>query len=163
MIYIIGSLRNPEIPKLANLLRKEGHEIFDDWASTHEAADEMWRLYEINRGRTYLQALRGEAAKNIFQFDKKHLDAAEAVVLVAPAGRSGHLELGYSLGRGKRGYILLQDSDRWDVMLQFATGIFDNEGDLIYELKDLLGSAMGPQRTSESSSWADRRSGTRDY
>ena len=45
-------------------------------------------------------------------------------VLVLPAGRSAHLELGWMLGRGKPGYILLDGKDdRYDVMYQFATGV----------------------------------------
>jgi len=53
-------------------------------------------------------------------------------VLVMPAGKSAHLELGYLIGQGKRGYILLEhDSDRWDVMLQFATAVFYNTDELV--------------------------------
>ena len=33
-IYIIGSLRNPEIPLLGNDLRKLGLDVFDDWFSS---------------------------------------------------------------------------------------------------------------------------------
>lgn len=30
-IYIIGSLRNPQVPKVAKALRLYGFEVFDDW------------------------------------------------------------------------------------------------------------------------------------
>jgi hypothetical protein len=57
-----------------------------------------------------------------------------------PTGKSGHLELGYSLGKGKRGYILFdQEPERWDVMYQFATGIFFNQDDLLAELRRING------------------------
>jgi hypothetical protein len=61
------------------------------------------------------------------------LDAATDVVLVLPAGKSGHLELGYCAGKGKRTYILLEaDADpRWDVMYQFADVIVENIGQLV--------------------------------
>lgn len=134
MIYLIGSLRNPEVPRIAKELRKTGQEVFDDWYAAGPEADDKWREYEQSRGRSYHQALSGLAAKHVFHFDRDHLDRADAVCLVLPAGKSGHLELGWALGRGKRGYILLDNPDRWDVMYQFATGIFTDINELIREL-----------------------------
>lgn len=73
----------------------------------------------------------------MFEFDKKHLDACDAAILVLPAGRSGHLELGYVLGKGKPGYILLADEEkRWDVMYKFATGVYSDLDTLAAALKD---------------------------
>ncbi len=134
-IYVIGSLRNPEVPKIANILRSEtGLEVFDDWYAAGPEADDKWKEYEQQKGLTYLQALRGFAARNVFQFDKRHLDEANAVILVLPAGKSGHLELGYCAGRGKRTYILLDTPDRWDVMYQFADVVTDKLDEIIKDL-----------------------------
>lgn len=136
MIYLIGSLRNPEISNIANRLREAtGEEIFDDWYAAGPEADDYWRDYERGRGRTFSEALQGLAARNVFAFDRTNLERADAVVLALPAGKSGHLELGWALGRGKKGYILLDnDPERFDVMYQFATGVFDNLEKLIDEL-----------------------------
>ena len=134
MIYLIGSLRNPEVPKIANRLREDGHDVFDDWYAAGPSADDSWRDYEKERGRTYIEALSGLAARNVFQFDRLHLERATDVCLILPAGKSGHLELGWALGRGKRGYVLVDSPDRWDVMYQFADGVYDNIEDLIHEL-----------------------------
>lgn len=132
VVYLIGSLRNAEVPKIANVLRRETEwEVFDDWYAAGPEADDKWREYEIAKGHSYIEALRGHAARNVFQFDKRHLDRADAVILVLPAGKSGHLELGYSLGRGRRGYVLLDNPDRWDVMYQFATLVTDKLEDII--------------------------------
>jgi hypothetical protein len=131
VIYLIGSLRNPEIPRIANELRKAGHETFDDWFAAGPEADDKWREYEIGRGHGYLEGLQGFAADHVFQFDRQHLERADSAVLVLPAGKSGHLELGWAIGRGKRGYILLDNPDRWDVMYLFATGVYDKLEDLI--------------------------------
>jgi hypothetical protein len=38
------------------------------------------------------------------------------------------------IGKGKPGYILLEDPDRWDVMYQFASGVFYELNELIVEL-----------------------------
>lgn len=130
-VYIIGSLRNPNIPVFGKKLRALGVEAFDDWYAAGERADDSWKDYESARDRTYDEALNGHAATHVFEFDKKHLDESAAGVLILPAGRSGHLELGYLIGSGKPGYILHDDPDRWDVMYRFATGVFFDEEKLI--------------------------------
>lgn len=136
MIYLIGSLRNPEVPKVANKLREAGFDVFDDWYAAGPEADDKWRDYEKGRGRSYLEALHGAAANNVFQFDRRHIDSSDAVILILPAGKSGHLELGYSLGRGKQGYILLDDPERWDVMYKFATKVSYNLEEIIGDLDE---------------------------
>jgi hypothetical protein len=53
-----------------------------------------------------------------------------------PAGKSGHLELGYMLGRGKRGYILMdKEPEGWDMMYKFAHGIFYDINQLVHALQ----------------------------
>ena len=134
-VYLIGSLRNPEVPKLANKIRELGFEVFDDWYAAGPEADDKWRDYEKARGRTYKEALKGLAADHVYQFDRKHLKACDIALLYLPAGKSGHLELGYVLGKGKKGYILLDNPERWDVMYLFADGVFHNFEELEEELK----------------------------
>lgn len=137
LIYLIGSLKNPEIPKIANELRTEGWEVFDDWFTPGPDADDHWRDYEKARGHNLKQALEGRAAKHIFAFDFKYLDRARYVVLVAPAGKSGHMELGWAIARGKKAFYLLSgDPDRFDVMLQLVT---EYGGALVYSVDELLG------------------------
>ncbi len=138
MGYVIGSLRNENIPAISVKLREELNiEIFDDWFSPGPEADDFWKKYETARGRNYQQALQGWAGKHVFEFDKFHIDRADFGILILPAGKSGHLELGYMIGCGKPGYILLDKPDRWDVMYQFATGIFFSMEEMIEELKSL--------------------------
>lgn len=116
-VYLIGSLRNPHIPSIAETLRSWGCEVFDDWYAAGPEADDYWQKYEQGRGRTYKEALDGLAADHVFNFDQAHLDRCDAVVLVLPAGKSGHLEFGYCIGQGKPGFILMpEDAERWDVM-----------------------------------------------
>ncbi len=131
-IYLIGSLRNPEIPRLAKRLRGVGFDVFDDWFAPGPEADDKWQEYETTRGRTYGEALRGRAARHIFAFDLFHLQRAEIGLLAMPAGKSGHIEFGWLLGHGKPGYVLFnKEPERWDVMYQFATGVFFDEEALI--------------------------------
>lgn len=135
-IYLIGSLRNEKINTIASKLRDAGHEVFDDWFAAGPEADDYWQKYEIAKGNNYKQGLAGYAAKHVYEFDKFHLDRNDIAVLALPAGKSGHLELGYMIGKGKLGYILFDETmpDRWDVMYQFATGVFFTLDSLIDEL-----------------------------
>lgn len=133
-LYLIGSLRNPNVPELGKKLRTY-FDVFDDWYSAGPEADDHWQQYELGRGHTFSEALQGYAARHVFEFDKHHLDAADIGVLVLPAGKSGHLELGYLLGAGKPCYIMLDgEPDRFDVMYCFADGVFTSQVELISEL-----------------------------
>lgn len=135
-VYLIGSLRNPVIPDVARVLRYVGYDVFDDWFAAGPEADDKWKDYEKARGRSYIEALEGEAANHVYSFDRRHLEAADIAVLICPAGKSGHLELGWFLGGGKPGFILLEnDKDRWDVMYRFATGVATTVDGLIEKMK----------------------------
>jgi hypothetical protein len=124
VLYLVGSLRNERIPILANRLRAElpDVEIFDDWYAAGPEADDYWKAHEKGKGRTYEEALQGYAARHVFDFDKFHLDRASHVLLVLPAGKSGHMEVMYGkYGAGAKAGILLDPEDvRWDVMYQFV-------------------------------------------
>jgi len=137
-VYLIGSLRNPKIIEMAMKLRAAGHEVFDDWYAAGPEADDYWQKYEIAKGHNFKEGLAGYAANHVYNFDKHHLDRNDIGILALPAGKSGHLELGYMIGKGKLGYILFDDAmpDRWDVMYLFATGVFFDIESLIEELKD---------------------------
>lgn len=141
-VYVIGSLRNPFIPEIAAHIRAQMDdkvEVFDDWYAAGEHADDYWRDYEKGRGHGYIQALDGYAAGHVFSFDKHHLDTCDAAILVLPAGRSGHLELGYVAGRGKPTAILLDaDPDRFDVMYKFADVVTKDLDDITSHLKEEL-------------------------
>lgn len=134
-IYLIGSLRNDAVPRVAEVLRIAGWDVFDDWYSAGPEADDYWQRYETNRGHTYREALRGYAADHVFKFDRTHLDRCDVGLLILPAGKSGHLELGYMIGRGKPGYILLDKTpDRFDVMYRFATDVFSSTPEMLARL-----------------------------
>ena len=130
-LYLIGALRNPVIPEITNYLTKLGYDVFSDWWAASEDADDWLRDYYKSRGYNYKQTLQSYAAQHIFTFDKKHLDRADLAVMVMPAGKSGHLELGYIIGQGKPGYILFdKEPERVDIMHNFATDIFFTIDDL---------------------------------
>lgn len=138
-IYVIGSLKNPEVPVFANKLRGLGFDVFDDWHYVGPDADDYWRTEEKARGRTYPEALAGASAQNTFNFDKRHLDACDIGVMLMPAGKSGHLEFGYLRGQGKPAFILFdKEPERWDVMVNFATAVFFDYSELAVALRPIV-------------------------
>lgn len=139
VLYLIGSLRNDRIPKLANRLRQEfaesaiDCEVFEDWFSAGYEADDWWKTYERGRGRSYAEALDGYAANHVFNFDKTHLDRCTHALLVLPAGKSGHMEVTYAkYGAGAQAAILLDPADdpRWDLMYKFIDRVIESDGDI---------------------------------
>ena len=139
MVYLIGSLRNQQIPIIAQRLREAiGEEVFASWWCASDDADDIWQAYEKGRGLTYKQALKDYAAQNVLNFDRTHLRRCDRAVLVMPAGRSGFTELGYVLGQGKPAYVLLNGEpgpeDRWDVMLGLATAVCTSFEELVDEI-----------------------------
>jgi hypothetical protein len=151
VLYLIGSLRNKRIPELAKRLRAENThtEVFDDWYAAGPEADDCWKEYEQNRGRTYQEALGGHAAKNVFAFDRRHLDRCTHALLVLPAGKSGHMEIMYATyGVGAKTAILLDPEDvRWDVMYQFVPTVLNNDE----EINDWLNTSPSSSRASSPS------------
>lgn len=137
-IYIIGSLRNPVIPEIAKELKVMGIDAFAQWWGAGPEADDWWKTYNERMGIPYEEALTDYAATNVFEFDKTHIDRCDATLLVLPAGKSGHLELGYSIGTGKHGYILADDKlgkERWDVMYRFADKVFMTKEEMLDAFK----------------------------
>ena len=136
VVYLIGSLRNPQVPVIAARLRALGNiEVFDDWYAAGPIADDSWQAYEKERGKTYPEALQSFAARHVSEFDRFHLDRANIGVLLMPAGKSGHLELGYLSGQGKPTYVLFDsEPERWDVMYNLTRGTFTDIDDLLMEI-----------------------------
>lgn len=151
LIYLIGSLRDPKIVDVANALRETGVDIHDDWWSAGREADDYWKQHQQDKGLTYKEALKGPAAQHVFSFDKKYLDLSDGAVLIHPAGKSCHLEFGYIIGSGKPGWILLDNPDRWDVMMNFATDVFTE----LEELKSaILGWSKKGSREAQTSTYS---------
>ena len=137
MIYLIGALKNPNVLEVAKRVREAGHEVYDEWYCPGKNADLHWQEYCNFRGLTYAQALTGWHAKQVFDIDKFHLDRCDAAILVLPAGKSGHLELGYVIGLGKPGYILLDaEPEKFDIMYGFSTKVTTELDEIITAIQN---------------------------
>ncbi len=142
-IYLIGSLKDPHFPEVADALRSAGHDVFDDWRGGGHDGDHRWREYElIERDRGYAEAVYAPFAKNNREFDRSNIDLQEAVIAVckpkALPGRSSIAELGYARwAKGKSTYILLNgEPDEWDLMLPLVVDqFFTSTEELLEALK----------------------------
>jgi hypothetical protein len=136
-IYLIGSLRNPNIPRIGDLIRKEvGIEAFNDWHSAGPDADDYLRDHYRQRGFSYREGINSYAARHIYEFDFTHLNRVDGCVMVMPSGKSAHLEFGYMVGKGKPSFILMDgEPERFEVMHNFATDIFLSEDEMIHGLQ----------------------------
>lgn len=107
LIYVASSWRNPRQASVVAALRKDHglHAVYDyrqpapgndgfHWSEI----DSAWKDWS---GAHLSKALDHPIAESGFKSDMDALQAATAVVLVLPCGRSAHLELGYATGAGK--------------------------------------------------------------
>ena len=130
-IYLIGSMRNPLVVEVAAALRDIGFDVFDDWHAAGPTAEDEWRKYENQRGRSYVEALDGYAACHTYEYNMRHLKRCDMGVLVMPSGRLAHLEFGYMIGLGKKCYVLFdQPPEGYGLMYKMASGGFFSFTDL---------------------------------
>lgn len=135
--YIIGSLANKRVLDVANKLRAADIDAFDQWMASGEGADQHWKDYGEQRGWSYFQTLKSDFVQTAFNFDFSNMQTSDGCVLVMPAGKSAHCELGWFVGSGKKAYILFDEMpERPDLMpANMATGIFTNIEELIHVIK----------------------------
>lgn len=163
-VYLMGSLQNPMIPAVADLLRNDGYDVFDDWFSGGPEVDECWQQYEKHRGRSYAEALAGYHAENAFNFDLYHIKRCDLAVMLMPCGRSAHLELGFFRGLGKPGIICLpEEPERYDLMYKFANAVVIGTDELMKEVRKYdkmqpTVSGLGSTRTGSEVGGTERTS-----
>lgn len=139
-VYLCGSLSDDAIRNLGNDLRYDlDITVFDDWCSAHPASDQRLYQYHRERGDNVKDALKGPVCQMIYNFDREHIEASDVVVLVAPCGKSAHLELGYAAGRGiPTIYYYPQEPERFDVMVNFAGYVAVGYEDLTRAIRRLI-------------------------
>lgn len=114
-IYVASSWRNEQQPHVVEVLREDGHDVYDfrnprpgDHGFHWSEIDEDWKHWDPVR---YRDALDHHIAVSGFESDMQALRESDAVVAVQPFGRSASLELGWACGAGKRTFLLLADGE----------------------------------------------------
>lgn len=126
-IYVASSWRNTQQPKVVEILRRYGHEVYDfknpragqngfSWSEI----DPDWQDWTAEQ---YIRALDDPIACQGYTFDMRAMEWADTCVLVLPCGRSAHLEAGWFAGRGKRSIILTRDGEEPELMALMCSHI----------------------------------------
>ena len=79
--------------------------------------------------------LKSEIVLNIFKQDLDNEKACKNLLLVLPAGKSGHIESGIAYGMGKKCYAI-GEFDATDSLYNIFETIFENEHQLEEFLKN---------------------------
>lgn len=134
-IYVASSWRNTFQPHVVNVLRAEGHEVYDfknpaegnngfKWSQVMPRHTEGSNLAHVD---DYLECLEHPIAVEGFKSDFDAMNWAQVGVLVLPCGRSAHDEIGWMAGSGRATAVLL-DPD--------PDGMVTPE--LMYKMHDLI-------------------------
>lgn len=79
--------------------------------------------------------LKSDIVLNIFNQDLENERACKNLLLVLPAGKSGHIEAGIAYGMGKKCYAI-GEFDATDSLYNIFDTIFENESELEEFLKN---------------------------
>lgn len=138
-LYVASSWRNERYPGVVEALQLAGHQVFDWRSPAHgrpfgwRELDEDWQAWSPRKFRTMLQhpvALEG------FQKDYQGMQGADVCVLLAPCGRSAHLEAGWFWGQGKPVLILLAEGEEPELMYRGCVLVL-TVSELLAELRRL--------------------------
>ncbi len=118
-IYLASSRRNKFFDDTLAMLREHGHDVFD---FKHE--DTL--VWEAEEHQGTMAGAETDEVIEHFEADMGALRGAACTVLVLPAERSAHLELGYATGAGQHTVVYL------------PPGAVLDEPDLMYRMCDYL-------------------------
>jgi hypothetical protein len=137
-IYLASSWRNPHQPWMVDLLRQNGHQVYDFRNPPHSTGFK-WSDIGLTLPCTaeeYRRALHTHPrAAQGFGADFAAMRWADTGLLVLPCGRSAHLELGWMAGAGKRTIILTQDGEEPELMALLADEICLSPDEVLRALK----------------------------
>ncbi len=126
-IYVASSWKNHLQPGIVHTLRRIGHDVYDfrnpaknNKGFSWSAIDPNWESWTPEE---YQKALSHPIAEAGYKLDIDAVRACEACVYVLPCGRSASWELGYIMGQGKPGYVVMFDNETPDLMFKECTFI----------------------------------------
>jgi hypothetical protein len=129
-VYVASSWRNKYQPDVVTKLRVAEYEVYDFRHPEPGNEGFSWAQVEPGYGdwpcdvRAWHRMTSHKIARAAFKLDFDAMKAADACVLVLPAGRSAHLEAGYfASGAGKRLVVLMPESQEPDLMYLMANAV----------------------------------------
>lgn len=152
MIYVASSWRNPRYEGILDCLEQwniayynwrdeEGFhwsDVFSELVWTNDAGKTVNTMQmHIDHWtdpippEMFARAMRHQRAQQGFERDMRHLEEAEAVILLLPCGKSAHLEAGWAVGSGKPTVVYAPE----DLQPELMYGMF---GQLITDIDELM-------------------------
>jgi hypothetical protein len=123
-IYVASSWRNTQQPTVVEVLRQDGHEVYDyknpspgDYGFEWSEIDPNWQAWTPD---AYLKALDHPLSVSGFNQDMDALRECDACVMVMPCGPSASMELGWAAGAGKHTLIYIPATREPDLMIKMA-------------------------------------------
>lgn len=136
-IYLASSWRNADQPRVVKLLRDACHEVYD-FRNPHGGAGFQWTSIDPGwlswTARQYRAALRTPQARAGFDMDFDAMNWADTGVLLLPAGRSAHLELGWMCGRDKTTIVYTREAEEPELMAAMADHLVVDDDELLRAL-----------------------------
>ena len=139
-VYVASSWRNTRYPTVLERLRAEDIPHYDfrnpgpgndgfRWSDVSRAlyGEESANDWQKAKAERIVEMLRHPIAARGFWHDFSAITDASAGLLVMPAGRSAHIEIGYIAGRGRPTCVLLDD---------------ESEAELMWKLTDLVTTSL---------------------
>ena len=137
--FIAGRARNKDnILKICDIFDEFGityycflknESSYESYGSDANSVEEKQQEFE-NLG------LKSETVLNIFNEDMEAERNSENLLLVLPAGKSGHIEAGVAYGMGKKCYAI-GEFDATDSLYNIFEEIFKDENELVEFLKNI--------------------------
>ncbi len=136
--FIAGRTRNKDyILKICDLFDKynisyycflKNDNTMNSYGESNQSNDERMDVFES-------LDLKSDVVLNIFNEDLDNEKASKNLLLVLPAGKSGHIEAGIAYGMGKKCYAI-GEYESTDSLYNIFEKIFDTENDLEKFLKE---------------------------
>jgi hypothetical protein len=126
-IYVASSWRNVHQPKVVEVLRSAGHEVYDfrhptagsDGFSWRQA-DPTWKPGDLVTVAHWRRLVDSPVALDGYALDMGAMKWADACVYVLPCGRSASFEAGWFLGQGKPLVVLAFEPVEPELMFREA-------------------------------------------
>jgi hypothetical protein len=141
-IYVASSWRNNLQPKIVELLRGNGFDVYDfkeesriSKAFHWSEIDEEWKNWDHEN---YMNGLNHPLAQAGYDSDYAAMKWADTMVLVQPCGRSAHLELGWAVGQGKKTVMLLSEEIEPELMIKMVDHIVFDQDSLLEVLENKI-------------------------
>jgi hypothetical protein len=119
-IYVASSWRNVYQPKVVQVLREDGHHVYDFKDADGFHWDEVDRTWLHWTPSEYIEGLLHPCAHRGFHRDMDALRACDVCVFVMPCGVSASLEAGWACGAGKRVFVYVPELREPDLMVKMA-------------------------------------------